>query len=124
MLLTVPEPCLSAQAYQWMWSEFLDLEPQLNAVLRERERGGAVFKVNDRRKFHEASTSSCVDTPGFSSVFGGPVVQQRGWDVFQVLSTQNMCIQSWYFQLWESGFKEIETMTTGAHVKILARRPI
>lgn len=87
-LLTVPEPCLSIQAYQWMWSEFLDLEPQLSAVLRERESCGAAFKVNDRR--HEASTSSCVDMPGVSSVMGGPVV--AGLGCFPG-STQNNYIQ-------------------------------
>jgi len=28
-----------------MWREFLELEPQLDALLGERERGGAAFKV-------------------------------------------------------------------------------
>ncbi|CAM9261270.1 unnamed protein product, partial [Ectocarpus sp. 6 AP-2014] len=42
------------QAYKWMWSEFLDLEPQLNAVLRERERGGAVFKESGLLVFRRA----------------------------------------------------------------------
>lgn len=33
------------QAYQWMWREFLELEPELKVMLSERERGGAAFKV-------------------------------------------------------------------------------
>lgn len=31
-----------------MWREFLELEPQLKAMLGEKERGGVAFKVSGR----------------------------------------------------------------------------
>lgn len=34
------------QSYQWMWGEFLELEPQLNAMLSERERSRVAFDVS------------------------------------------------------------------------------
>ncbi|CAM9221770.1 unnamed protein product [Scytosiphon promiscuus] len=42
------------QAYQWMWKEFLELEPRLNAVLRERESDGAAFKESGLLVFQRA----------------------------------------------------------------------
>ncbi|CAM9517210.1 unnamed protein product, partial [Pylaiella littoralis] len=42
------------QAYQWMWREFLDLEPQLNSMLSEKERGGAAFKESGFLVFQRA----------------------------------------------------------------------
>ena len=62
-------PSFILQAYQWMWREFLELEPALKSVLSERERAGAAFKVKKTLHFLVGGGGGRFSRSGLRALF-------------------------------------------------------